>query len=572
MASEHHPQGRRTKEEMKMYESVKLRAIVVVALAIVATGLFACTPETPETIRETVVVEKEVVKTVEVEREVVATVEVAKEVTRVVEKEVVVTPDPVKRGGVLVIAINRELTAMDPHKSSESAIRMITQQIFDTLVRYDGEDMNIVPLLAESWEQPNDTTYIFHLREGVKFHDGSEMTADDVKFSLDRVRDEETASPWQGLLASIDEVVVDDARTVTVKLSYPNAPLLGYLAHFGTAIVPKAYVESGGNLELNPVGTGPFKLESFSALEAVLVRNDDFWIEGLPYLDGMRIIVNADENARAAALRSGTADFLQRAPQPFLGIFAKEGFKVVSDSVGNFRYITFNTEREPLDDWRVRQAIAWALDRDEIQYASVEGLGVPLDGGPIPPGHWAALPEPCFTQDYDKARQLLEEAGYPEGFTLPFMIGPWQEYQRAIEVISEQLAPLGIQVEINLVETAVFLENRSSGNFTAYILGFSGQVDPDQFMDRFRSNGKDNYTNWGNEDFDALADAGVATIDREERKEIYWEAQRLLCEQSPMVFLHVPPFFDVMKQDVMGYDHMMFSEDYHGLRNIWLDR
>jgi peptide/nickel transport system substrate-binding protein len=479
-----------------------------------------------------------------------------------------------KRGGTLVFGMRDEPPGFDPQASSLYVVKVTCDQLYNRLVEFNQE-MEVVPALAESWEQPDETTLVFHLREGVKFHDGSEMTAEDVKFTLDRVVAEETASPWKTLFACIDEVMVEDPLTAVLKLNAPCGPiLLGSLAHVSASILPKDYVESGGDLLQNPVGTGPFKMVSWSPTEFELVRNDDFWIDGLPYLDGLKIVIQPDENARAAALRSGAVDFLHHAPHPFIDIFQDEGFKVVSDPVGNFRYLVLNVAREPLDDWRVRQAIAWAIDREEVLTAAVNARAVPLDGGPIPSPHWAALPEPFFHQDYDKAKQLLQDAGHADGFKLPFQtLGSWDVHVRASEVIKEQLAPLGIDVEIIPQEDAVHRETRANSDFDAFVLGASGQVDPSQFMDRFREGGAiSNWSQWTDEDFEALAEQGALASDQGERQQIYWEAQRYLCEQSPVVFLYAPNYYDVLKPEVKGYDHMLFSWEYHLVRNIWLDR
>ena len=152
------------------------------------------------------------------------------------------------------------------------------------------------------------------------------------------------------------------------------------------------------------------------------------------------------------------------------------------------------------------------------------------------------------------------------------MVGPWDLHVRASEVIKEQLAPLGIEVEIEAVEQAVYLEKWRGSDFTATVLGYSGHLDPDQYMDRLRSDGGSNYGKWADEHFDALADQGARTLDQEERKQIYWEAQRYLCEKSPMLFTFIDYAFDAMKQEVKGYDTVLFSWDYHLMRNIWLDR
>ena len=351
---------------------------------------------------------------------------------------------------------------------------MAFEHIFDPLIELDPSERP-VPGLAESWEMTDDRTFVFHLRHGVKFHNGREMVADDVVFSVERL-----INPGKGAASRFGEfpgLVAEaiDQYTVKMTLPAPNAGFILELAAEGSAILPREAVEaSGGDLNNptaeNMIGTGPFKFDRYVPnTELSLVRNEEYWREGQPYLDGLLFKYITDESARLAALRAGDIDLAVLRETASSKIVRADSNLVLIERSGTDRALMFlNTQREPFDDMKVRQAMSCALDRQAIIDTVLLGEGAPTP--PLPPGDPMAVPVEeltCYTQDIEKSKALLAEAGLPNGFSFKIMATP--QYPVTIQfatVVKDQLPKVGINAEIETVEwgnviTRLFAVGRS---------------------------------------------------------------------------------------------------------------
>ncbi|MCL5076155.1 MAG: ABC transporter substrate-binding protein, partial [Chloroflexi bacterium] len=356
------------------------------------------------------------------------------------------TPKAPKVGGVLSVAQKAEAPGLDPHKEPAETTARLTEQIYSTLVKLNP-NMQVVPDLASSWETPDPKTYIFHLRKGVKFHNGRELTADDVKYSIERILDKKTGAMAASYFVAIDKIETPDPYTVKFLLKNPFAPFLTNLASFYAVIVPKEIVEASGDLKKVAVGTGPFKLaERVPDNVTKLERNKDYFIAGQPYLDGLNFFVMKDEAAVIAALRAKQIDFATLSAGSARLLKGEKDITVVS-SPGLARYnLGMNNSKPPFNDVRVRQAISYAVDRQKIIDTVFWGEAVLT--GPIVPalGDWAipVSTYPSYTPNVTKAKELLAQAGYPQGFKTTIKASTQTQAEIA-QVIQSQLRVVGVE-------------------------------------------------------------------------------------------------------------------------------
>ena len=446
------------------------RFIVLVAITMIFGLLVgACTAVAPQA------VEKEVVVTKEVEVEVVVTA----------------TPAPAAApttGGVLIGARKSEMVGLDPHTSPAFASKRIFELVYNTLIRFDG-DMTVAPELAESWEISDDgLTVTFNLRPGITFHNGDELTSEDVKFTFERILDEETGAVARSFFVGISEIEAPDPLTVVMKLENPNAALLNNMANANASIVSQKVAEAGG-LDQELIGTGPFKLaewetDNFMRFEA----NKDFFIEGVPLLDGIEMRVIPDESSILAGLRAGTIDWAI-IEDPRVAILARgeESLNTMRAPSLSYHLLGLNSTREPFTDERVRQAMSCAIDRQQI--IDVASLGEGQVTGPLTSPFFGlpASEYECYTPDLERAQALLTEAGYADGFTFKLMT-PSGEPATALadaQSIQAQLQQIGLEAEIELLELGIYVDRWLEADFDAWVGINSGSPDPDFMLYRY---------------------------------------------------------------------------------------
>lgn len=482
---------------------------------------------------------------------------------------------PPREGGRLDVGIRLDADELDPHKMSETSAFIINEQIYESLLSfYRGE---LKPAIAEEWEVSKDgMTLTFTLRDNAFFHSGRQVVADDVKYSLERIKDPETRAPRAGSYKSISSIEAPDSRTVIINLSQPDAAILTMLATAASSIVDRDLVEAGGLNGDVDGGSGPFTMVSrVSGQEIKLDRAEKYWESGVPYLDGLNITFNPDDNARAASIRSGTVDFLMRAAPEFAeALKADDGLKVYTGGGYLSLHLTMNVMREPFDDVRVRQAVFFALDRQEILEVANSGQGKPLYGGYLPPNRFGGLTEPIYGEpDLEKAKELLAEAGYPDGFDTTLLVTSTSAFMvRQAEVEQQQLAKIGINAKIEAVEGAVGMDAAKMNDFDMYQAGFSLTADPDErFTASFTKDGGLNYARWTDDEYEALIVEARIEQDRDKREELYQEAETILATRGPAAMTYQNADMDVVSTDVMGYSGD-FTPTYRFWKYMWLDR
>ncbi len=479
-----------------------------------------------------------------------------------------------KTGGTLRVGLSADPAELDPHKTSLTAAWHVLEHIYEGLVTTNAA-LEPVPVLAEEWEISEDgLTYTFKLRQGVTFHNGREFVADDVKYSYERILDPETASPNVSELGSIETIEVVDPSTVVITLKAPDSSFLAKLMGTSIAIVPKEEVEANGDLMQVAVGTGPFQFVEYVPNSGVtLERYPDYWEEGRPYLDGLEMQIVPDNTSRTTALVTGTVDFIEYAPVQDLPIFeSDETIKVAGDQNTNIRYMAINVSREPFTDVRVRQAIAKVIDRGPIIDSAVFGAGTATNIL-FPESYWAGFPSEIPEPDIEGAKQLLAEAGYPDGFKTSIL--SWAQYaflSNAAIVIQEQLKQIGIEAELELQENAIYLENYFAGNFDLSVTGTSAYVDPnDVVLANFGTGESYNGIGYSNPEMDELIAQAMDETDQAERARIYRRIQEIILEDVVWVNLFIANQYEAMKVYVMGYEHIPTGSN-RSFQDVWLDQ
>ena len=453
-------------------------------------------------------------------------------------------------GGNLVIAIPSDAVSLSTQGSNDVPSSNVAENIYEGLTKLDA-NQEVQPALAESWEEVDETTWEFKLREGVTFHDGAELTAEVVKMNFDRLVDEEIASPRAFLFEAVESVEVVDDLTLRINLQYPYAPLLSVLAHSGTAIMSPNIIEEDANggevdayINQNPIGTGPFKFESRNpGADVVLTKYEDYWGEPAK-LDQVTFKVVSEQSARIAELETGVSHVADNiGPNNVSRVEGTDGVHVVQEPSVSLAYVGFNVQKEPFDDVRVRQAISMAIDKEQIIQGVYNGIGIPAVGPLAPPVFGYDENVSGLEYDPEAAKELLAEAGYEDGFTTTIWTNDNEQRVDTAVNIQAQLAEIGIDVEIEELEWGAYLERTANGDHDMFILGWSVVTsDADYGMyPLFHSSAvgaTGNRSFLEDEELDKLLDDARQETDPEVRQELYSQAQEKLVELAPMIYLN----------------------------------
>ena len=469
-----------------------------------------------------------------------------------------------RRGGTLTVGSLVEPPGLDPfHQGADARIR-VTVLMYQGLF-YEPVDGEAAPLLAESYEvSPDKLVYTVKLRQGVKFHTGQPMTAKDVAYSYNYIRDPKNGSPGAGDYTVITAIDAIDDSTVKITLSQPNASLPMTLGNKYGAVIPAGYFDapdSKTKLNQTSVGTGPFKLVEFKPnSNLTLARNPDYWEKGAPYLDQVNFVSIPNSASMLVGLTNKRVDLaLLNRPQDVRQVEKVPGLKTERWPSLNQKAIDLGSEYTPLNDPRVRQAIALGVDKDEVMRASIGGLGQVI-GTMVAAmqDRWGLpLPEvPNQKPDVEKAKKLLAEAAHPSGIELNLttIIGyDWMD--PAAITLREQLAKIGVKVNIQRVELGVWIKNFQSKQMGFTFNDWATQPDPNLlFYRHFRAapEGAD-FRNWKNETASKLLDEGRAEADPAKRKAIYLDFQKEMAQSVPTIMLFSADLVTVRNEKVRNY-------------------
>jgi peptide/nickel transport system substrate-binding protein len=493
------------------------------------------------------------------------------------------TPQPV-RGGTLTVRMPSDVSLFDYAYEHDGYSNFVLQQAVEPLLTHTP-DAKPTGLLATSWENPDDRTYIFHLRQGVTFQDGASFNADAVDYSMGRIRADKASFQYQNL-TFIDTIEKPDQNTVKITLSSPFAPFLESLTGDAGRVISPAIAEKYGKAklatDLTNQGSGPFKFgEWVSGDHVTLVRNEAYWGKdsagsALPYLDKLLFRVIPDENAGLASLRNGEVDSFQpgTAPPP------KDTASVKADASLRYRVIPalgyqpiyFNEQKDPFGHKEVRQAIAYALDRTPIASNVLFDTVVATDVI-FNQSIWAYEPgyHPYLKRDVAKAKQLLAQAGKPNGFSFSFLIATGSPAgQQWAELIKDQVKEAGIDMTIQELDFPKQITAVTAGDYEAATIGWGPNYDPDNFVySHFSTKGPLNArTHYNNPTVDALIDQARTTLDTDKRKPLYQQIQQIVIgDDAVFCIVYNTTSADVTLKKVQNYP--LGPLPVVGLSQVW---
>jgi len=498
-----------------------------------------------------------------------------------------------RRGGMLRVALAGDPPSLDMHQEQTFMVTIPMSPAYNTLVMFDPHSYpNVIGDVAKSWTVSEDRmTYTFTLHEGVKFHDGSDLTSADVKTSWDKIVSppEGVVSPRKSEYEFIKSIEAPDPYTVVFRLHYPAASFLAGLAHPANFIYAKKYLDQDINYyKKNVMGSGPFKLKEYVRGASIeLERNPKYWKQGLPYMDGIKYFIIKDDGARAKSIRADRTDveFRGLAPSEVEGIQGQMGEKVKVTHPGQPVHwgVTVNIDKKPFDDERVRKALSLALNRYEMAETLAPLTGLDTVGGPQPPGSLGALtPEelqqlPGFGKDSEagikEAKRLLAEAGYPNGFKtvltnravkLPYidlgvyLVSTWKK--------------IGVEAEHKLEESATWSQSRLNRDFELLVdpYGFAAAADPDEVMSKFISNSPENWGRFKDPIVDELFEKQKVERDEQQRAHLVKDMQKRILERTWVIPGLWWTRLEVRSARIRNYEPMPSHWLNRRLEDVWL--
>lgn len=442
----------------------------------------------------------------------------------------------------ITIANQADIVSLDPHGTNDAPSSYVNRHIYSSLVRTTAQ-MEFVGDLAESWENLSPTEWQFNLRQGVVWHDGAPFTASDVAFSLMRQQEFPQVAH---LVAFIEEVRVVDDYTVVVVTDNPIGPLLANLSHSATRIVPEhAVTYFGDAFSENPIGTGPLRFVSWTpGVEVVLERFEDYF-RGPAAVETLTMRVITEGSARTIALETGEVDLILNIEPVDINRVMNHSDLVLYEAMSNrIEWLSFNLNRPPFDNRLVREAVAYAICRDSLNIVGYEGRAQIASSftGPTVFGFNPNIQ--AFTHDPDRARALLAEAGFPDGFSATLWTSG-DVRNRKSQVIQSNLREVGINVDIEILEWAAYLDRTAQGEHYMHLLGWTnltGDADPGMFpLYHTVSQGAGNRAFFSNARVDELLDMGRAETNMSLRPPLYHEVQEILRYYVPVAPLNILP-------------------------------
>lgn len=473
---------------------------------------------------------------------------------------------------ILVVGMPGEARALDPQATNDQPSARIMKQIYETLM-YQSPNLEVSNGLISDYRIIDDVTYEFTLPQGIRFHNGDELTSSDVQFTFERMR--QVNAPAAFLVAALDRVEIIDDYTFRMVLQYPFGPFITHLAHPATAILnQRAVSELGDDYTRNPVGTGPFKFIEWRTGDSILLeRFADY--HGQPAASRqVRFRFITEDGSRTVALETAEADIIYDVgPQDFNTLSNVEGVTAISSTGLTTFYMGFNVAKEPFDDVRVRQAINLALNVPQATNVAFRGHATPARGPLAPTVQFANADIPGYGHDPDQARRLLQEAGYGDGFRTSIWTNDNPIRIQYAEIFQEQLSQVGIEVTIEILEWAPYLDRTARGEHDMFMLGWvavTGDADYGMYSLFHSSQFGDagNRTFWANDEVDRLLDLGRRSPDAAERDRAYARAQEIVFEEAPWVFLAFRNELNAHRDYVEGFEpHTAGHHILHQVRN-----
>ncbi|MCB1516296.1 MAG: ABC transporter substrate-binding protein [Hyphomicrobiaceae bacterium] len=458
----------------------------------------------------------------------------------------------------LRMAWSQDATGLDPHKQTAfSSIRLL-ELIYEPLVQLNA-DLEVVPAVASSWSFSDDgLTLTFNINPDAKFSDGSSVTSEDVKASFERLLNEDTGAAARSNFLSIASIDTPDPQTAVFHLSQPDAPILVAMATANASIVPAAEI-AAGNIGTKTLGSGPFVLDDWQPNSKEVLSPNPYWAGGKTGVDGITISVLPDETAILASLRAGQTDFALINDPLVATLVPSEPNLQLNRAAGlAYNVLQLNPSRAPMDNLKVRQAMSCAVNRQEVLDTALLGEGRVT--GPLTMPAFRSDPNTlfCYQQDVEKAKQLMAEAGYPDGFSATVIAATGEPPVASAEaqVLQSQLAAIGIKLDIKLMELNVYVDAWLNADFDMAVALNGGRPDPYPMYNRYFT--KDGnllkVSNYVDDTLDSLMQQGRVETDFEKRKAIFQEFERHLAEVSPWIWLSTSYSYTAQLKTVHGFE------------------
>ncbi len=489
-----------------------------------------------------------------------------------------------KKGGMVTVGLNTDVTAVDPHTTPAFVTSTVMSQIFEQLVGH-GEKMELLPVLAERWEiSPDHRLITFYLRKGKRFHNGREMVAEDVKYSLERIMDPKTGNPRREGLKRVERIEVMDKYTIRLHLKERDFSILYTLAYMAPimAIVPREEVEKQGGVMKHPVGTGPFQFVEWKPDRYVLLKRFDQYIpqpgpvngfggERIVYIDKLKFVPVVEESVATMALLNKEVDFLQYLPFKYVPKFRADYVKrgiVVDEQPGQSWYEIFFGCRNPITNNVIfRQACAYAIDRGVVAEAATRGYStINSSFIEVQNSFYTPFHKKWYKKDTEKAKQLLKEANY-RGEEIEILTTKKYAMMYSIAVaVQSELAAVGVKTKLNVAEWATLLKALYDGNYQIMSFGISPRPDPVTAYVYSKYNGFE-------EQFPRMKqirEEAESTLEVEKRKKLFEEAHQLVIDGVPAIVFFNYNYFHAYWNYMKGYK--MWTTNMPRFWGVWLEK
>ncbi len=492
-------------------------------------------------------------------------------------------------GGTLTVGVEGHLQRTDPHIMYAANDARAWMQVCEALVTTD-KDFNIVPGLAESWEMEDDgKVWVFHLRDGVVFHNGKKLTADDVKFSFDRMLDPQVGSSMAGRLSMVESTEVMDPLTVKFTMKGPNPTFLASQTgfHHKAFILSPESLEEDGSVK-RPICTGPFALEEHTPQgDWIFAKNMDHWQAGLPLVDKIVYKPLVDPQVRINALRSGDVDVATDLPTDQAAMLMETGedkgkVEYSSQATGFQHHLILNQGFEPFANPKVRQAIAYAIDKDELLIGAVDGVGQTINQFYPEGTQWHTdIEDEYRSRNLEKAKELMAEAGYPDGFDVEFLAFTYGQYLKLLPVLERQLNEIGIKISLETMDFTSWNARVAGGkgDFQMSIIGHGYASDPQAILPAlYVPDAQHNYVTgykYNNEELVAELEKGAQSNDAAERKPHYDRAAEIYIEELPTIWIYSSAFPIGWRSYVKDLEPHLGAHTHYdggGMAHVWIDK
>ena len=466
----------------------------------------------------------------------------------------------------LIMGYTTEPEGLDPHRTAAASTFTVTNNIYDTLVGVTPQ-WGTEPRLAKEWVISDDGMEItFTLRDDVYFHNGRQMTAKDVEYSFNRLKDAE--SPKARDYENIVEIEVLDNNNIKFTTAELDVELLKSFVYPWAAVVPE---EDVANLKTKPVGTGAFTLQEWVPQQhLILQKNDNYYGDEIK-LQTVKMVLIPDATSMMAGFQVGDLDIIPLTGDQVTMVEGNEDYKVISVPMNAVQIMSLNTENEYLSNEKVRQAIAMAINKDDVIEASMFGYGAKIGSHlpPTSPDYYDA--NNVIEYNPEKAKELLKEAGYENGFTINMSLPKnYQLHVDAGQVIADQLGKIGINVNIQLIEWGTWLSDvYGAKNFDSTVVGHTGRLDSYAFLSRYKSDSND-YISLTTGEVDELLENALHELDESKRKEIYKEIQVILANKLPAIYLQTPHTMLALQKNVEGME--IFPIDFYDFKDVYFTK